>query len=252
MWPFKSSPLLEPETAAWHKENFRWLVETFGAETGFQQRELVLPTSQSFTTAGKKGHDLAIHILEQVKAKAGLDRWPVELAPHDVTHKGDYVGTNLIRPEIQSGAAGTFSVDPDSGVVITYSVALLSDPHGMVATFAHELSHYLLATHHNQLPVPREEEEFLTDLTAAFLGFGVFLTNTRFRYEQFSDGATSGWGWKRQGYLPESDLLFATALFMRARGLPLECAHNYIKPYLQKNFARAYLEARDFQITAPA
>ncbi len=74
----------------------------------------------------------------------------------------------------------------------------------MVATFAHELAHFLLATSPEPLPVPDEEVEFLTDLTAVFLGFGLFLCNTRFRYEQFSDGVSAGWSMKRQGYCPST------------------------------------------------
>lgn len=246
MWPFSKSPLLDAETAGWHEENFRWLIRQFGESTAFARRDLVQPTPQSFSTGGLQGDQLAAHVLEQVKDKAGLAKWPTRLAAHDSADPYGFEGLATIRPEGRSGAAGTFSASREHGVLITYSVRLLSDPHGMVATFAHELAHYLLATRREPLPVPREEEEFLTDLTAVFLGFGLFLCNTRFRYEQFQAGAGGGWRWNRQGYLPESDLLFATALFLRARRLPLAAAEPFLKPYLRKNMRRAYDQAAGF------
>jgi hypothetical protein len=63
-----------------------------------------------------------------------------------------------------TGAAGTF-LAADS-VEITYAQDLLKDPPGLVAMFAHELSHYLLATLVTEPPCGWEELEPLTDLTA--------------------------------------------------------------------------------------
>ncbi|MFT3987264.1 hypothetical protein [Aestuariivirga sp.] len=183
-------------------------------------------------------------MFEQVKEKAGLAGWPATIAAHD-NDFGDYEGTNLIRPVFESGAAGTFSVDETKTVIITYSAKLLKDPHGLVATFAHELSHYLLFSSKSKWPVPQEEMEFLTDLTAVFLGFGIFLCNTRFRYQQFSDGISAGWSWNRQGYLPESDLLFASACFLKARQLGSGEAEKYLKSGLIKDFRRAIDQAAE-------
>ena len=30
MWPFRRKPIVDDETAAWHAENFAWLVREFG------------------------------------------------------------------------------------------------------------------------------------------------------------------------------------------------------------------------------
>src|SRR5205085_12416082 len=52
-------------------------------------------------------------------------------------------------------------------------ISLLAHPGRLIATFAHELAHYLLATAPTSPPCEDDEHEFLTDLTAAYLGFGV-------------------------------------------------------------------------------
>ena len=61
-------------------------------------------------------------------------------------------------------------------IVISYVPALLKRPDHLIATLAHELAHYLLATARDSPPCEKEEREFLTDLAAVYLGFGVFLS----------------------------------------------------------------------------
>ena len=86
--------------------------------------------------------------------------------------------------------------------------------------------------------------EFLTDLAAVYLGFGVFLANTRFEFEATSDGTMQGWRWQNSGYLPEADLIYALALFLRAKELHEDPACEALKPHLAKLLKRAMLELR--------
>ena len=41
-----------------------------------------------------------------------------------------------------------------------------------------------------------------------------------------------GWRWQRAGYLPEADIVFALALFLRAKGLEPGEACRSLKPHL--------------------
>ena len=84
--------------------------------------------------------------------------------------------------------------------------------------------------------------EFLTDLAAVYLGFGVFLANTRFEFEAISDGPMQGWRWQNSGYLPEADLIFALALFLRAKELDERPACEALKSHLAKMLKRAISE----------
>jgi hypothetical protein len=81
MWPFKRKPIIDPDTAEWHADNFAWLVATFGGNGAFANSTLVLPKAGFFLSQGEEGHAKALRLLERVKQYCGMDDWPVELVP---------------------------------------------------------------------------------------------------------------------------------------------------------------------------
>jgi hypothetical protein len=258
MWPFRRRPLLDDETAAWHAENFAWLIGEFGAGGGFDAAPLVLPTKAFFTAEGEEGHSTgpvairpvqrpdgpaarharALHIFEQVKAHAGLTGWPVELVADDNPAAREPTRLSLGQPVHGALAQGTFSI-AGNAALITYTPALVADPQRLIATFAHELAHYLLAARRSEPPCEADELEFLTDLTAVMLGFGVFMANSVFAVETMRDGTLEGWRMRRSGYLPEHDLVFDLALFIAAKELDPAPAVRHLKPHLGKLLQRA-------------
>ena len=76
-------------------------------------------------------------------------------------------------------------------------------------------------------------------MTAAYLGFGVFMANSVFEFEAVQDGPMQGWRYGRSGYLPEQDLVFATALFNAVKELDPHPACQSLKPHLAKLLKRA-------------
>lgn len=142
----------------------------------------------------------------------------------------------------QKHAVGTFGA-AGNRVQISYVPSLLKQPGQLIATFAHELAHYLLLAARTRPPCDDDETEFLTDLTAVYLGFGVFLANGRFRFEALKDGPLQGWRMGRMGYLPEADLIFALSLFIEAKEADPALALAHLKPHLAAMLKRA-LRAR--------
>lgn len=243
MWPFGKKPVVDAETAAWHVENFLWLLRQFGGNGAFAQTKLVLPKPGFFTSDGEKGHALALRIFNQVKDYCEMRDWEVDLAEDDNPLAREApMSLAMIAP--QRHALGTFAVARER-IQISYVPALLARPERLIATFAHELAHYLLATGREPPPCADDEMEFLTDLTAVFLGFGVFLANGRFHVETFSDGPMQGWRMGHAGYLPEADLIFALALFLRTKGFAAEATGDSLKPHLGKLLRRAMRELPD-------
>ena len=232
MWPFKRKPIVDADTAEWHVDNFAWLVATFGGNGAFANATLVLPKAGFFPSQGEDGHAKALRLLERVKQYCGMDDWPVELVP-DHNPAAIQSSLSLTAPVHGKHAQGTFSV-AGNAVQISYAPSLLAHPERLIATFAHELAHYLLATAPTSPPCADDEHEFLTDLTAAYLGFGVFMANTVFDFEPLQDGLLQGWRWGRSGYLPEQDFVFATALFIAAKELDPTPAYPCLKPHLAK------------------
>jgi hypothetical protein len=240
IWPFRRKPIVDADTASWLAENMEWLVREFGGRDGLAESKLVLPKPGFFTFEGEQGHALALRLFEQVKSYCGMSDWEVDLIPDDNPLAATpALSAAMVEP--QRHALGTFGVDGNR-IQITYATAQLQRPDRLIATFAHELAHYLLATAANSPPCEDDEIEFLTDLAAVYLGFGVFLANTRFEFEAMSDGPMQGWRWQNSGYLPEADLIFGLALFLRAKELDVSRACDALKPHLAKMLKQAISE----------
>ena len=234
MWPFKRKPIVDAETAEWHADNFAWLAASFGGKGALAATTLVLPKPGFFPSQGEKGHDKALCIFERVKQYCGMENWPVELVPDHNPAASESLPTSLVAPIVHGKhARGTFSI-AGGAVQISYAPVLLDHPERLIATLAHELAHYLLATARTSPPCADDELEFLTDLAAVYLGFGVFMANSVLEFEPLQDGLWQGWRMGRSGYLPERDLVFATALFIAVKELNPTSAYQCLKPHLSK------------------
>jgi len=238
MWPFKRKPIVDADTARWHAENFAWLVASFGGSRTFATVDLVLPRPGFFPFDGEEGHAKALRIFEQVKDYCGMREWPVCLVQDRDAASAHAASASRWVPVPQRQELGTFSVSGDT-VQITYEEALLAHPQRLIATFAHELAHYLLATAPTAPPCADDEHEFLTDLTAVYLGFGVFMANAVYDFQAMHDGVMHGWSSGRSGYLPEPDFIFATALFLVVKELDPTPAYECLKPHLATLLKRA-------------
>jgi hypothetical protein len=226
-WPFQSRSYLPPEEEEWQIETWRWLLDRFGGLAVLSQASLVVPSREFFPPTEATGHDRARYVFEAVKNHAGMADWKCELIAQ--AERPDFV-------ECDHAAAGTFSFD-GRAVAITYDPALLDEPVKLVATLAHELAHYFLAA---ELPPGGEEMlEPATDLTAAYLGFGVFGANVALNFEQHRDVFSHGWSSSRLGYLNESGWIFALAVFAFLRQDPIEPLQQFLKPHLYAELRKA-------------
>lgn len=228
--------------ALWLYENYRWLERQLPPREHGAAR-LILPTPEFFPIRNTGDHAWASAMFEATRGFMELSHWPCRLVPHvDSGHQQrESLGAAGVLGGIQTqDAAGTFSIQEE--VEITYSPTLLRDPVGIVATFAHELCHYLLATVKEEPPCGWPEHEPLTDLAAVHEGFGVFLCNSAFHFGQWSSGGQLGWEAGRRGYLNESELGFATAIF---------CVRSKIDPelamaHLKRNPGEVFWDSLDY------
>jgi hypothetical protein len=148
----------------------------------------------------------------------------------------------LLRHEGATPPCGTFEVIGEDGlprVVITYNPDLAADTTALIATFAHELGHYLMSTAGSAPPGGWELHELHTDLAAVYLGFGIFLANSAKGFSQFQSAGEMGWSSRTQGYLSEGALVTALALFQRLRGEDPLAAAPWLKSYLEKDLKHA-------------
>ena len=219
---------------------FKWLRREFG-EIG--AAPLVLPTPDFFpaVAAAGRGADAAA-LFDDVRRASGMADWPCELEMGGSDRPVEAGNALLLRHEAPSAPCGTFRIaDGPAGrrAIISYNPAMERDQAAMVATFAHELGHYLLATAKGTPPGGWDLHELHTDLTAVYLGFGIFLANGARSFAQFQSAGESGWSARSQGYLSEGALVTALAIVERLAGRDPLAAESWLKSYLKTALRRA-------------
>lgn len=227
MWnPFKKRPLLTEENELFQIETYRWLLTHFGGADFYNETNLILPTEDFFPLKFKTEDEITCYTFEQVKKYSGLEKWPCKLEIQDEDpnlHVADF----LVVQGVENNPHGTFSINEENEAVITYNPKLVSDPTQMVATFSHELAHYLTSTASEPPPGGWENWEFATDITATFLGFGIFQANSVFNFQQYQGVGTHGWRTTGGGYLSEAEQSYSLAIFLRLKEISPEIAYPH-------------------------
>nr|WP_199048044.1 hypothetical protein [Dyella sp. ASV24] len=237
---FRKGTLLGSELTHWQFDCFGWLLQHTGGLDALRQRPLVLPTPRFFPDRGLQGHAMAEAIFARVRDYAGMADWPCVLQAQEAD-PNPVVAPALLVKNSPSSPAGTFRAT-DEGALITYHPDRVRDPMSLVATFAHELAHYRTAGCPEPPPGGWDVWEHATDLAAVFLGFGLFLANSRFSFSQFSDGQTMGWQWRQQGYLSEPEILHMHAIRCVLLGTPARETLDHLKPALRGIYKRVQRE----------
>jgi hypothetical protein len=229
-WRSKRSPL-EKEEEEWIISCWEWLLRRLTGMEAFRRFPLVLPTSEFFPPTRETGHARAMHIFHCVAKLTGTERW----AYHLVAQDGDVdpvLGPLAVVQNAPADPAGAFSIPDDARIRISYNPALISQPGQLIATFAHEIAHALLHTVPFEAPGGPEFEEYATDVTVGFRGFGIFGANHAFEFSQFSNMATGtqGWSSRSMGYLSETQWGFCLAVFLYLRDEKPDAALKWLKP----------------------
>jgi len=136
---------------------------------------------------------------------------------------------------------GTFSVDENEKVKITYNPEIVTDPVKMVSVFSHELAHYLSATSPEPPPGGWDNWEFVTDICAIFMGFGIFQANSAFNFQQYATPESIGWKTSAVGYLSQQERCYALAIFLALKKISPKMAYPHcdsnVKSYLKRAVA---------------
>lgn len=228
---FRRGTLLGDELTEWQFDVFAWLLRHTGGFEALRQRRVIQPTPAFFPQRAERGPAFAEAIFGQVRRHAGMDDRACTLQAQEEDPNPLVAPTLLIQGTPQS-PAGTFR-RTDEGALITYHPRKASEPMSLVATFAHELAHYRTADFPEAPPGGWDVWEPATDLAAVFLGFGLFLANSRFQFSQHQDVGSIGWRSQWQGYVSEPELLHMHAILTTLLGLPTSDTRAHLKPALR-------------------
>lgn len=235
---FKPKAPIDEDEFDWLIACFAWLHRVLddGDAARFEEMELIQHSDRFFPSSQNTDHALAVHIFEQTKRLCGMAGWPCKLVEGERQRETRVQSGVAIKHE-SSPPLGLFVVHGD-GVEIAYDPGLLESPSQLVATFAHELAHYLM---HDRGDPPGGPDlmEHATDCAAVYLGFGIFNTNAAINFRQFASFDEIGWERRTAGYLSELALLTATALFVHLTKANSEVAESALKQHLRKPFRKA-------------
>jgi len=230
---FKAKPVLSAEDTEFQVATYQWLLRNFGGKDFYDDAKLILPTKEYFPSRVSCEDEAAAETFNIVKKFAGMEEWPcrLEKQEEDVDYR---VAPALGVQGAPHTPLGTFQANENNEVVITYNPGIVGNPTQLVAMFAHELAHYLTGGCKEAPPGGWDNWEFATDIAATFLGFGLFMTNSAFIFQQFTEVGAQGWQSNKNGYLSEAEHVFALAIFLQLKGIPVETALRFIKPALKK------------------
>ena len=230
----------------WQLASFKWLITEFGGIEDNPDNRLVLPTSDFFPPASSDPATKAQEVFEQVKNLSGLSEWPTSLVQGDESRAMMLASGQSLKHDSHAPAGEYQLVQSPDGqhyAQIGYNPGHLGDPGKLIATFAHELSHYLMSTAKTAPPGGWEIHELTTDLCSVYLGFGIFMAMSAWNFE----GSNDGWQYERQGYLNEPMLVTALAIWETLAERDPLAALSYLKPHLRKDLQRAtkYIQKLD-------
>jgi len=168
---FRSQPQcpVDPAAKKWVEARLHWLSREFGRDT-FTRRAMILPTADFFPDPLDNSIQSVRNLLDRVGKYMDADLSLVRLELY--TNPGD---PGLVE-EFTTTYVGFYEESPGKTVIYLETSQLLTPLH-LVATMAHELAHLRLMGE-GRLTDEEFDNELLTDLTAVFYGFGIFLANT--------------------------------------------------------------------------
>jgi len=207
----------------------------------FLECPIVLPVAASFSPgstrdlrgAGRLAFDLLSYarLTDLDLRLQGYRKRPTQLAE----------GVRLKQAEGQNHAAAWFAGIKDGVCVFGLELGGLRSDHTLTAALAHEVTH-AYRQEHGLVVQDRDAEEQLTDLTAVYLGFGIFLLNAS---RLMSTGGYSESGerlaYERQslGYLSPAQFALLLSAQVVARGASSNEVKTILK-HLSPNQARLF------------
>jgi hypothetical protein len=220
--------LIEPSRAVWVLRRLSWLIHQRPAEEN-ARFPLLQPDPRFFPDPSEARPEGLPRLLARLQQFTQLDHLRIATRVLDDRRReapAPLPDAGLVHRE---GFAGCFHYSSGRYEIQVVS-SMFADPICLVGTLGHELGHVFL--HHRlRIGLTRSRRqsgakaappdlEPLTDLAATYLGFGLFVCESAFRFRSWSDGLSEGWSASKFGYLSQAEAAFALGLFLVMRKTP--------------------------------
>ncbi|MFC3033167.1 hypothetical protein ACFOEE_11610 [Pseudoalteromonas fenneropenaei] len=235
---FQSQPLISEEEQDWLIDVFVWAAEYLDGDYFLAHTQLVTPTAQHFPDRVSSIEDMATSVFRHVVNYAGMSHWPLQLvAPNRFSAQA--------FPALQfaGGLRGKNSqlmtMQPQP-VYISFNPQQINQPEDLVASFAVALAHVLVAQVRRQggplTPGGEEQLAAACDAIAIYLGFGIMLSNTAYRFKGGCGSCYNPYA-NRQAALSEAQSIFMHALVSHFK--PDQKHHSHLKGHVRSQLKQA-------------
>ncbi len=238
---FNKQPVIDPSSSEWIFEAYGWALQNFDADLFYSDTVLVHPTNEFFPGAVNSVHGMAESIFERVKVYAGISHWPTLVQDQNMCRL-----TESQQVRIQGAMRGPEgiadeSVEDSQRLVIPYNPQQINNPEGMIATYAHILSHHMGRMVKTPPPGGIDYWPQATELLAVFLGFGFMFANSAYNFRGGCGSCYNPYA-QRDAYLSEAEATYALALFCILKGIPKSDVTPHLKRHLRGTYRKSIKE----------
>jgi hypothetical protein len=224
---FRPTCPCDPAAKDWVEDRLRWLTKEFGLHI-LLERPIILPTPEFFPDPYNTSPDSVRALFDRVCGYMGIDSDHLEIRVFTDPSAGGTFAAGTWEEGGRSKHANEISVGPRgrwTNGLIRLERSTLDRPSDLIGTMAHELAHQLLLGQ-GRADAEASDNELITDLTAVFHGFGIFLFNN----PRKSTGELTNWPGttlRKPEYISEPLLGYALAhiAWLRDESRPVWAKH---------------------------
>ena len=239
-----TQPVIDRSSSEWIFNAYEWALQNFDADLFYSDTVLVRPTNEYFPGTVNSVHGMAEIIFDRVKVYAGISHWPTLVQDQS---RCQFVESQQIQ--IRGALRGREGIADESAednqrLVIPYNPQQINNPEGMIATYAHILSHHLGRMAKTPPPGGIDYWPQATELLAIFLGFGLMFANSAYNFRGGCGSCYNPYA-QRDAYLTEAEATYALALFCLLKGTPKSEVTPHLKRHLHGTYRKSIKEISD-------
>jgi len=238
---FNTSPVLETSSSQWLFDAFAWALDNFDADYFYNETVLVLPNNTFFPGSVDSPEEMANLIFDRVKGYVGVGHWPTRLVEDDNSPSLEAPKVEIKGALRGAGGIADDSVSDAHRLPILFNRQQISNPEGMISSFAHIIAHHLGQMANEPPPGGVEYWPHVTELLAIYSGFGVMFANSAFTFRG-GCGSCYNPAANRDAYLSEREATYALAIFAVLKEIPNSAITKHMKGHLRGVFKKAVKE----------
>ena len=234
-------PAIDRSSSEWVYNAYGWALQNFDGELFYSNTVLVRPTNEYFPGRADSVQGMAEIIFDRVKVYAGISHWPTLVQDQSMCQLIESQQIQIQGALRGPGGITHESVEDHQRLVIPYNPQQINNPEGMIATYAHILSHHMGQMAKTPPPGGVEYWPHSTELLAIFLGFGLMFANSAYNFRGGCGSCYNPYA-QRDAYLTEAEATYALALFSQLKGLPDSDVIPHLKRHLRGTYRKSVKE----------